>query len=165
MEDAGLVDRIDEVAAGVGDIEDAVEVEQEAARRDEAGRDGAARPCCIDFNHIVGRSCLGDEQIVEAVDVDRSWRVEARDITGVDRAVGAEAGDGAVGRVRDEKVSGRVDCERGRSEQTCTLRNYDLWCAAAGRKKQKIGSARPVSGLENIGVAGGVNRNCSGGGQ
>ncbi len=106
MENAGLVEGVDEVASGVCDVEDAVKVEAEAAGRDEAGGEDAARSGGVDLDDVVGCASLGDEEIVEAVGVDRSWCVEAGDVAGVDGSISAEAGDGAVGCVGDEEVSG-----------------------------------------------------------
>ena len=111
MQNLGLVEGVDVVTAGVGDVEDAVEVDVETAGRDEAGGEDAAGSGGVDLDDVVGCAGLGDEEIVESIGVDRSWRVEASDIGGVDGSVSSEARDGAVGCVRDEKVSGRVDCQ------------------------------------------------------
>ena len=114
----------------------------------------------VDLDHVMRRAGLGDEEIVESVDVDRGWSVESGDVAGIDGAVRAEAGDGAVSGVRDEEVAGRVDCQGGRSEQASALRDHDLRCAAASGKEQEVGRAGGVAGFENIGVAGGINRDC-----
>ena len=53
----------------------------------------------------MSRARLGDEEIVEAIHVDRSWRVEGGDVAGIDGAICAESGDAAVGGVRDEEVA------------------------------------------------------------
>ncbi len=50
----------------------------------------------VDLDDVVSRASLGDEEIVEPVDEDCSWRVEASDVAGVDGSVSAEAGDRAV---------------------------------------------------------------------
>jgi hypothetical protein len=160
VDDTGFVHGVDEVGGGVRDVEDAVEIHGEAAGRNKTGGDDATRTGGVDLDHVMGCACLSDEEIVEAIDVDRSWRVESGDVASVDAAICAESGDGAVGGVCDEEVAGRIDCKGGGSEQTGALRDHDLGCATAGRNEEKVGGARGAAGFENVGVAGGVDRDC-----
>src|SRR5215472_8638684 len=118
--------------AGVGDVENAVEIHGETAGRDEGGGDDAARSRGVDLNHVVGCAGLGDEEVVEAIDIDCGWRVEGGDVAGIDAAVSAESRDAAVSCVRDEEVAGGIDREGGGSQQTSALRDHDLRCASAG---------------------------------
>src|SRR5258708_3989927 len=124
MDDAGFVHGINKMAASVGDVENAVEIHGDAAGGDKARGDGATQSGGVDLNYVVGRSCLGDEEIVEAVDVDRRRGVEGGDVAGIDSSICAESRDGAVSGIGDEEVAGRVDCQGGRSEQASALRNY-----------------------------------------
>src|SRR5258708_10629023 len=134
MDGAGFGPGINRMAGRVGDVETAVEIDGDAAGGDKARGDGATQSGGVDLNHVVGRYCLGDEEIVEAVDVDRRRGVEGGDVAGIDSSICAESRDGAVSGIGDEEVAGRVDCQGGRSEQASALRNYALTCAAASGK-------------------------------
>src|ERR1700679_3498749 len=101
------------------------------------------------------RARLRDVEIVEAIDVDRSRRVETCDIARVDSAVCAEPRDGSVGCVCDEEVSRRIKRKSGRSKQARALRNHDLRRSAASGKHQEIRGDRAYGALEDVGGGGG----------
>ena len=54
MENAGLVEGVDEVASSVCDVESAIKVDGKAAGRDEAGGEDTARSGGVDLDNVVG---------------------------------------------------------------------------------------------------------------
>ena len=178
VDDAGLVDRVDAMAALVCDVECAVQVNRQRAGRYEAGAGGGhtvrRRVAAAARNHAAGTrseaeddvmraACLRNVQVVEGVQVEGGRGVETGDVAVVHRSIRSEACDGAVGRICDIPVASCIadDCRGG--DQSAAQNGAR--CAAARRQNANVRSANTNASLQQVGVTGGVRRDAGGRGE